>query len=216
MAEGDNTTGGSNDNWLMNALLGYGASSQAGKGLKGASKIIGKTADQNIALAKDITGQNIAGYQPFAQFGYDALGRYGDAMKMAGQGDFSFYQNTPDYNVAKNAIQNAMNRSLAMKGKVLSPSDADDVAKVMADYEFGKYNDALARMRGDIGIGSPAIGSIAGERSNLASNFINQNMLKGGAQATAKIGKANIWAKYFEDAMRGYYGSGSNDQGTRG
>ena len=212
MAEGDNT----NDNWLMNALLGYGASNKAQKGLKGASKIIGKTADQNIAFAKDITSQNIAGYQPFAQFGYDALGRYGDAMKMAGQGDFSFYQNTPDYKVGEDAMQNALNRNLAMRGKAFSPSDVDDTTRMMADYSLGKYQDWRRGAREDIGIGSPAIGSIAGERSNLASNFMNQNMLKGGAQATAKIGKANIWSKYFEDAMRGYYGSGSNDQGTGG
>lgn len=214
MAEGDNT----NDNWLMNALLGYGASNKAQKGLKGASKIIGKTADQNIAFAKDITSQNIAGYQPFAQFGYDALGRYGDAMKMAGQGDFSFYQNTPDYKVAEDAIQNALNRASAMKGRVLSPSDADDVAREMANFKFGKYQDWRRGAREDIGIGSPAIGSIAGERSNLASNFMNQNMMKGSAQATAKIGKGNIWAKYMEDLIKGYYGSGSEDtsKGTGG
>jgi hypothetical protein len=188
----------------MNALIGYYGSKKARKGAKQASKIIGQTADENIALARDMYGQNIQGYQPFAQFGYDALGRYGDAMKMAGQGDFSFYQNTPDYNVAKNAIQNALNRTSAMKGRILSPSDADDVAKVMADYEFGKYNDALARMRGDIGIGSPAIGSIAGERTNMLGTIIPQNIMKGEAKAGSNIVGGNIWAKYMEDIVKGF------------
>jgi hypothetical protein len=189
---------------IMNALIGYYGSKKARKGAKQASKIIGQTADENIALARDMYGQNIQGYQPFAQFGYDALGRYGDAMKMAGQGDFSFYQNTPDYNVAKNAIQNALNRTSAMKGRILSPSDADDVAKVMADYEFGKYNDALARMRGDIGIGSPAIGSIAGERTNMLNTIIPQTTMKGEAKAGSRIIGGNIWAKYMEDLVKGF------------
>jgi hypothetical protein len=188
----------------MNALIGYYGSKKAQKGSKQASKIIGQTADQNIALAKDLIGQNIQGYQQFAQFGYDALGRYGDAMKMAGQGDFSFYQNTPDYNVAKNAIQNALNRTSAMKGRILSPSDADDVAREMANFEFGKYNDALARMRGDIGIGSPAIGSIAGERTNMLGTIIPQNIMKGEAKAGSNIVGGNIWAKYMEDLVKGF------------
>jgi len=189
---------------IMNALIGYYGSKKARKGAKQASKIIGQTADENIALARDMYGQNIQGYQPFAQFGYDALGRYGDAMKMAGQGDFSFYQNTPDYNVAKNAIQNALNRTSAMKGRILSPSDADDVAREMANFEFGKYNDALARMRGDIGIGSPAIGSIAGERTNMLSTIIPQTTMKGEAKAGSRIIGGNIWAKYMEDLVKGF------------
>jgi hypothetical protein len=214
MAEGDNT----NDNWLMNALLGYGASSKAGKGLKGASKIIGKTADQNIAFAKDITGQNIAGYQPFAQFGTNALSNYADAVNMAKQGDYSFFQNTPDYKVGYDALINSANRSLAQRGNALGGGAVRDIGRLGADYASQKYNDALARMRGDIGIGYPAIGSIAGERSNLASNFMNQNMMKGSAQATAKIGKGNIWSKYMEDLIKGYYGSDSEDtsKGTGG
>jgi hypothetical protein len=189
---------------IMNALIGYYGSKKARKGAKQASKIIGQTADENIALARDLYGQNIQGYQPFAQFGYDALGRYSDAMKMAGQGDFSFYQNTPDYNVAKNAIQNALNRTSAMKGRILSPSDADDVAREMANFEFGKYNDALARMRGDIGIGSPAIGSIAGERTNMLSTIIPQTTMKGEAKAGSRIIGGNIWAKYMEDLVKGF------------
>jgi hypothetical protein len=189
---------------IMNALIGYYGSKKARKGAKQASKIIGQTADENIALARDLYGQNIQGYQPFAQFGYDALGRYSDAMKMAGQGDFSFYQNTPDYNVAKNAIQNALNRTSAMKGRILSPSDADDVAREMANFEFGKYNDALARMRGDIGIGSPAIGSIAGERTNMLSTIIPQTTMKGEAKAGSRLIGGNIWAKYMEDLVKGF------------
>jgi hypothetical protein len=189
---------------IMNALIGYYGSKKAQKGSKQASKIIGQTADQNIALAKDLIGQNIQGYQPFAQFGYDALGRYGDAMKMAGQGDFSFYQNTPDYNVAKNAIQNALNRTSAMKGRILSPSDADDVAREMANFEFGKYQDWRRGAREDIGIGSPAIGSIAGERTNMLGTIGSQNIMKGEAKAGSNIVGGNIWAKYMEDLVKGF------------
>lgn len=212
MAEGDNT----NDDWLMNALLGFGASNQAQKGLKGASKIIGKTADQNIAFAKDITSQNIAGFQPFAQFGYGALQSYQDALNQAKQGDYSAFMESPENKVARDTALNMANRGFAMRGNALGGTAVRDLARLGADLGKSQYGNYMNRMRGDIGIGSPAIGSIAGERSNLASNFMNQNMLKGGAQATAKIGKANIWSKYFEDAMRGYYGSGSNDQGTVG
>lgn len=189
---------------IMNALIGYYGSKKAQKGNKQASKIIGKTADENIALAKDLIGQNIQGYQPFAQFGYDALGRYSDAMKMAGQGDFSFYQNTPDYKVGENAMQNALNRNLAMRGKAFSPSDVDDTTRMMADYSLGKYQDWRRGAREDIGMGYPAIGSIAGERTNMLGTIGSQNIMKGEAKAGSKIVGGNIWAKYMEDLVKGF------------
>lgn len=189
---------------IMNALIGYYGSKKARKGAKQASKIIGQTADENVALAKDIFGQNIQGYQPFTQFGYDALNRYSDAMKMAGQGDFSFYQNTPDYKVAEDAIQNALNRTSAMKGRVLSPSDADDVAREMANFKFGKYQDWRRGAREDIGIGSPAIGATASERTNMLNTIIPQNIMKGEAKAGSNIVGGNIWAKYMEDLVKGF------------
>ena len=211
MAEGDNTTGGSDDNWLMNALMGYGASSQASKGIKGASNIIGKTADQNMAMAKDIYGRNVAGYDPFAQFGTNALTAYQDAINKAGQGNYDFFQNTPDYKIGFDSLINSANRSFAMRGNSLGGGAVRDIGRLGADYTSQKYNDALGRMRGDINIGYPAIGSIANEGSNYLTNYMNQSMLKGGAQATAKIGKGNIWSKYMEDMIKGYYGNGSDD-----
>jgi hypothetical protein len=189
---------------IMNALIGYYGSKKARKGVKKASKIIGQTADENVKLAKDIYGQNIEGYQPFTQFGYDALGRYSDAMKMAGQGDFSFYKNTPDYLVGEDAMRNALNRDRAMRGKVLSPSDVDDTARMMADYSLGKYQDWRRGAREDIGIGYPAIGSVANERTNMLNTIIPQNIMKGEAKAGSNIVGGNIWAKYMEDLVKGF------------
>jgi hypothetical protein len=197
MAEGD-----SNNDWLWNVVGGAIASNQASKGMKGASKVLGKTADQNIALSKDILGQNLAGYQPFAQFGTNALTAYQNALNQAGQGDYSFFQNTPEYKIGEDALINSANRAFAMRGNALGGGAVRDIGRLGADYASQKYNDALSRMRGDIGIGYPAIGSMAGERSNYLTNAMQQNLVKGGAQASAQIGKGNIWAKYMEDLAK--------------
>lgn len=196
MAEGDS------GNWLLSAIGGAFASNKASKGIKGASKVIGKTVDQNLALAKDIYGQNVAGYQPFADYGTNALKVYQDSMAKAGQGDYSFFQNSPEYKVGYDSLINSANRSLAQRGNALGGGAVRDIGRLGAEYASGKYNDAINRMRGDINIGYPAIGSIAGERSNYLSNYMDQNLIKGGAKANAKIGKGNIWAKYMEDLIK--------------
>jgi hypothetical protein len=59
-------------------------------------------------------------------------------------------------------------------------------------------------MRGDIGIGSPAIGSIAGERTNMLGTIIPQTTMKGEAKAGSRIIGGNIWAKYMEDLVKGF------------
>jgi hypothetical protein len=197
MAEGDN----SND-WLWTALGGAFASNQASKGMKGASKTLGKTADQNIALSKDILGQNLAGYQPFAQFGTNALMGYQDAMNRAGQGDYSFFQNTPEYKIGEDALINSANRALAMRGNALGGGAVRDIGRLGAEYASGKYQDWRRGQREDIGLGYPAIGSMAGERTNFLTNAMQQNLIKGGAKATEQIGKGNIWAKYMEDLVK--------------
>lgn len=189
---------------IGNALLGYFGASKAQKGSKQASKIIGQTADENIALAKDIFGQNIAGYQPFAQFGYGALQSYQDALNQAKQGDYSAFLESPENKVARDTALAMANRSLAQRGQALGGTAVRDLARLGADLGASQYGNYMNRMRGDIGIGSPAIGSIAGERTNMLGTIIPQNIMKGEAKAGSKITGGNIWAKYMEDVIKGF------------
>lgn len=189
---------------IMNALIGYYGSKKAQKGSKQASKIIGQTADENIALAKDIYGQNIQGYQPFAQFGYGALQSYQDALNQAKQGDYSAFMESPENKVARDTALNMANRSLAQRGNALGGTAVRDLARLGADLGASQYGNYMNRMRGDIGIGSPAIGSIAGERTNMLGTIIPQNIMKGEAKAGSKIVGGNIWAKYMEDLVKGF------------
>jgi hypothetical protein len=195
MAEGGNTD-------LMALIAGYGLAKNAGKGMKKAGKIIGKTADENIAFAKDIANQNIAQYQPLAQLGQSSLDTYKDYLNRAGQGDFSWFQNTPDYNVGYNALINSANRGFAMRGNSLGGGAVRDIARLGADYTSQKFNEALNRPRQDTILGYEGVNQVANQRSNLGNTFINQNTMKGTGFANALIGKTNIWSKMLEDALK--------------
>jgi hypothetical protein len=62
----------------------YGAHKQASAANKAADQQVA-SADQGLALQKDIYGQQVAGMQPYAQFGQQALGSLGSLMGFPAQ-----------------------------------------------------------------------------------------------------------------------------------
>jgi hypothetical protein len=141
---------------VLGGLLGNSAARRAGRA-------------QQAGLAQ---GQNFlsdaqAGYTPYTQFGQNALGR----LSAVEGGDYSAFENAPDYQFALDQSMRANDRSAAARGSLYSGgADADrmQLASGLASQNLQNY---LGRMMGQAGMGMQAQGAVSnilGQRAGLA------------------------------------------------
>jgi hypothetical protein len=127
-----------------------------------------------------------------AQEHYDKFGRFeGRASPMVGgtpgnpggAPDMSGFFESPDYQFNLQQGQQAIDRSLAARGKALSGAGVKEgirYASGMASGEFGNFYNRLSNLAG---IGQTATGSTAAAGANAANNIGQNHMFAGQARA---------------------------------
>jgi hypothetical protein len=109
------------------------------------------------------------------------------------QPDYSGFMNSPDYQFALQQGENALNRSLAAKGQLVSGNAltaAQKFGQGLAMQNFGNY---FNRLMGIAGMGQNAAAGV-GSAGTMAGQSIGNSLLAAGqAGASGIVGGANAW-----------------------
>lgn len=145
---------------------------------------------------------------PFLEAGYDALRDQNAALK----GDFSGFQNSPDYAYALQQGLQSQERGAAARGGFMGGgADADRIALAegLASQNFGNYWNRLA---GRAGQAQTAATNLGGLGMGMAGNIGNNLMNSANARASSYANSANAWGNFGEQAL----GAFSTYMGSRG
>jgi hypothetical protein len=118
-------------------------------------------------------------------YGLDSTDANGNVVKGSGKADFSSFTASPDYQFNLSQGQDAINRSSAAKGGLLSGAAVkagQQYASGLADQQFGSYYNRLA---GVAGIGQSATNTTDQLGANTANNISNAYTNAGNARASA-------------------------------
>jgi hypothetical protein len=170
---------------LATVAVGVYGANQAGKaGDKAAAGGAASLAEQ--ARQFDLTRKD---QQPFLDAGYDALRLQNEALK----GDFSGFENSPDYLYARDQGIRALDRSAAARGGFMGGgADADRMtfASGLATQNFGNYWDRLAQRAGQ---GQGSAQNLGALGSQYATNVGNTHQDIANTRASSYMAQANAW-----------------------
>lgn len=179
------------------AITVVGGAVSANQANKGANKAA--TAQERAAqLSVDEDRRQFdiadANQRPFLDAGYDALTRQQAALN----GDFSGFENSPDYLYARQQMVQGMDRSAAAHGRLMAGGYGVDMAtnlNGLASQNFGNYWNRLA---GRAGQGQTSAQNLGTMGMNMANSIGNAYTNAGNARASAfqQIGQnnADMWA----------------------
>lgn len=187
---------------MLNAL-GMGVSLLGGMlGNRSASRAR-RAQEEGIRQADGYLGQAQDGFRPYQQAGEQGLNRLSALMG----GDYSGFEDSPDYTYARDQGVRAIDRSAAARGSLYSGgADADRMtfASGLASQNLGNYRNSLF---GLAGMGQQAAGSMADlytQRGNLA-------MGRGDARANEASQRGANW----QNALGNIWSFGSDMLGSR-
>ena len=150
-----------------------------------------RAAQQQQALLAQQQAQQRADLQPYMTLGSNALGR----MAAVDAGDYSTFENAPDFVFARDEGMRALDRSAAARGSLFSGgADADRMrfASGLASQNLQNY---LGRMMSQAGMGQQAatnLGSFGAQMAGAQAGAI-------GAQGQARANGLNAWGNMLGD-----------------
>lgn len=176
---------------VTSAAIGAGttlySASQARRGANNAANAQQQAADAAIAEQQrqyDLSRQD---QQPWMQAGQNALGQ----MQALNAGDFSSFQQSPDYQFAMDQGMQALDRGAAARGGLYAGgADADRIAfgQGLASQQYGNYYNRLA---GIAGMGQGSANALGALGANSANQIGGNLMGAGNARASAYTTGAN-------------------------
>lgn len=169
----------------------WGANEQSKAGEKGADAQR-DASDAATAEERRQYDQTRTDQMPFMQAGYDAL----DLQKKFLAGDWSGFQDSPDYAFAVDQGFKGLNRNLAAGGAYGSGgADADRIAlgQGLATQYAGNYWNKLA---GRAGQGQTSVGQVGQLGAGMAGRIGGYMQDSGNARASAYANSANAWGNY--------------------
>jgi len=176
------------------AVVGAGASIySSNKAAGAASRAAGSSiAEQNAEYNQTRTDQapwRTAGASALDQiaklYGLDTVDANGNVVKGTGKADFSGFSTSPDFQFNLSQGQDAINRSAAARGGLLSGAAVkagETYATGLANQNFGDY---VSRLSGVAGAGQTATQATSAAGINAANQNSGALMLAGNARASA-------------------------------
>lgn len=143
------------------------------------------------------TEQNL---RPYMDAGTSALGRYNQVMG----GDYSNFNQSPDYLYALQSGTQALDRGAAAGGGLWGGgADADRIklGQGLATQNLGNY---MQRLMGIAGLGQNSAVSLGQFGSQNVTNQGNALMANGQAQANGATNSANAWSNAINGVVQGY------------
>ena len=145
---------------------------------------------------------------PYYQVGADALAQ----IQRLNAGDFSSFQQSPDYQFALDQGNQALLRGAASRGALNAGGTDVDLLKFgqgLASQQYGTYYDRLAKLAG---FGQSAAQGLGGSASNAALGIgqagANQSIQQANAYSNALGQLANIGGQYYGNRSS-FYGQPS-------
>jgi len=171
------------------AVVGAYSANQQSKAAKGAAGAQSRAADAATAEQQrqfDLTRQD---QQPWMQAGQSALTQ----MQALNAGDFSSFKESPDYQYARDQMQQGIERGAAARGSLYSGGTNVDLANALngiASQNYGTYYNRLAGLSGTGQTTASGLGTLG---ANMANNIGNnlQNAGQARASAYSAIGDTN-------------------------
>lgn len=118
-------------------------------------------------------------------YGLDSTDAQGNLVKGSGKADFSSFTTSPDYQFSLNQGQDAINRSAAARGGLLSGAAVKagtTYASGLASQNFDRY---VSNLEGVAGQGQAATNATQQAGTNMANNNSSALMSAGNARASA-------------------------------
>jgi hypothetical protein len=188
-----------------------GAIGKVGAGLLGSS---GSKSAANAQVAGNQAGIDYLGgaldtatkqLQPYQQAGTDALSR----LNALYTGDYSGFNNSPDYKYALDQGEQAINRAASAAGGRLSGNSIlalNKNAQGLATQNLGNYTSRLMQLAG---MGQGAAGAVANAGLNVGSQVAGLASGQGTARASGIVGSTNAWGNVIDGVVNGDANTGS-------
>lgn len=174
----------------------YSANRQAKAG-KDASRAGQRAAQQGMDYQRERDGIFDQNIQPYLGAGTEALGQ----LNKLNSGDYSSFENSPDYLYARGQAQQGVERGAAARGGLYSGGTNVDLAKALsgiASQNLGNYRSSLmgmAQMGQNSAVGAGGLGQ---QSANAMSRMYAQ---QGYASGQGSINSANAFSSGLQGAM---------------
>lgn len=176
---------------MLGSLIGTGlgalgsiwGGNKAGKAMQGA-------ANQANGVLTDTYNQGLGYFQPYQQAGGNALSQ----LNALNSGDYSGFNQSPDYLWAQQQGMQGLDRSAAARGALYSGGHTADTLNYnqgLATQNLGNYRNSLM---GLAGMGQNAAGSMASLGANYGANYGNNLMAGAQGRASAYTNTGNMLA----------------------
>lgn len=156
--------------------------------------------------------QTRADQRPFMEAGYDALGRQQQAL----DGDFSGFQNSPDYAYSMQQMQKGIERGAAARGALYNGGTTIDLASGLNGLANQNFNNYWNRLAGRAGQGQVSATNLGGLGAMMAGNIGNNMMNAANARASSYQNSANATTGAAFGALgafNNWYGNNSAQNG---
>lgn len=144
-------------------------------------------ADKNIALFRELYGQNKENLTPFMNQGYMANPLISGALGMGdaagAQKAFDTFRSGTDYNFRLGQGIDAVNSSAATRGLVNSGANLKNITAYGQEMAKGSFNDWLSRLLTQQGVGLQGASALAGVSNNFGNQIAGQQTAIGNARA---------------------------------
>lgn len=195
----------------VGAGMAYGANRQAA-GLKKAAAAQGSAAQQTLNKQGELYDSAMESAQPFYSAGTNALAQ----LEAVNKGDYSGFQNSPDYQFSLTQGMQGLDRNAAARGALYSGgADADRMtfASGLASQNLGNYTSRLMSLANMGQNQSQYMGQLG---QNYGNQFAQTMGIKGQADAARASATAGAQAGYgnaLASAAGTYMGMGGGGSG---
>jgi hypothetical protein len=180
----------------VSAAVGVGASIYSANKAAGASKAaanssIGEQSREYDQARADNAPFRTTGASALDQvaklYGLDTVDANGNTVKGSGKADFSSFTTAPDYTFNLDAGQDAINRSAAAKGGLLSGAAVKAGQTFASGLASNSFNDYVSHLEGVAGQGQASTNATTAAGTNMANQNSAAITGAGNARASAYL-----------------------------
>jgi len=175
----------------IGAVVSAGSAYMQNRAQKKAANAAQSAAGESNALQQQMYENARGDLKPYQDIGLTGL----SGLNALAAGDYSGFQNSPDYIYARDQAQQGIERGAAARGSLYSGGTNVDLANALngiASQNLGGYRNMLA---GLAGMGQNASGMIAGVGQNNANAQGGNNWGAANAAGNSAINQANNWSQ---------------------
>lgn len=165
----------------------YSANKQAGAA-KAAGNKAQRAADDAAARSEQNYERTQTNLQPYIDAGSDALTK----INAVNGGDYSGFENSPDYLFARDQGIQSLDRSAAARGSLYSGGQSADLAKFASGLASQNLNTYYNRLTGLASMGQGASTNLGSIGAGAAGQIGNFNLAGAQAQGQSAYDQANV------------------------